>query len=79
MADQVPMCWSLDFNWTLFYTLIRSEISRRFCNTVPQNNGEDELDRSCRKLRSIKKHHGRKEYPRNNKTKESQLDWSHLA
>jgi hypothetical protein len=47
----------------------RSEVSGKFRNVVLENNGEDQLDQSCEKLRSITQSQGGEEYPTYNKKK----------
>ena len=45
-------CWNLD-NWES-----RSDITGKFWNVVLEKDGEDQLDRSCVKWRSIAENHG---------------------
>jgi hypothetical protein len=45
---------------------------------VPERKGADQLDRSCKKCRSITDSQERKTLSKYNKMKESQLDWSHI-
>jgi len=40
----------------------RSEIPGKFCNMILENDGEDKLDRSCEKLRSITKSEAGQQY-----------------
>jgi hypothetical protein len=56
-----------------------SEVPGKFWNVVLEKDREDQLDRSCEKLRRVKKSQGREKYPTNNKKKEGYLDWSHIA
>ena len=41
------LCWKSD------KSVSRSEIPGKFSNVVPEKSGEDQLDRSCEKWRSI--------------------------
>jgi hypothetical protein len=56
-------CWNVDTSES------GSEVSRKFWNVVLEKNGEDQLDRSCEKLRSIAQSQGGEEYPTYNKMK----------
>jgi hypothetical protein len=56
-------CWNVDTSES------RSEVSGEFWNVVLEKNGEDQLDRSCEKLRSITQSQGWEEYPTYNKKK----------
>jgi hypothetical protein len=47
----------------------RSEVSGKFWNVVLEKNGEDQLDRSCEKWRSITQSQGGEEYRTYNKKK----------
>jgi hypothetical protein len=47
----------------------RSEVSGQFWNVVLEKDGEDQLDRSCEKWRSITQSQGGEEYPAYNKKK----------
>jgi len=55
------------------------EISGKFRNVVMEKDGEDHLDLSCEKRRTITKRQGGENYPKNNKEKEVELDWTKLA
>jgi hypothetical protein len=50
------MVMKLDFSES------RLEMPGKFCNTVLENDGEDKLDRSCEKLRSITKSEAGQQY-----------------
>jgi len=50
------MVMKLDFSES------RSEMPGKFCNMVLENDGEDKLDRSCEKLRSITKSEAEQQY-----------------
>ena len=49
----------------------KSKIPWKFWNVVLEKDGEDQLDRSCEKLRTITKSQGGEEYPTINQEKES--------
>ena len=57
-------CWNLDTSES------RSEILGKFLNVVLEKDGEDRLDRSCEKWRSITQSQGEEEFPTYNKRKE---------
>jgi len=44
-----------------------------------EKDGEDHLDLSCEKRRTITKRQGRENYPKNNEKKKVELDWTKLA
>jgi hypothetical protein len=48
----------------------RPEIPGKFSNVVLEKDGEDQLDRSCDKWKSITYSQGGEEYPAYNKKKE---------
>ena len=48
----------------------RTEYILRVLNVVLGKDGEDQLDRSCEKLRSVTQSQGGQEYPTHNKRKE---------
>jgi hypothetical protein len=56
-------CWNVDTSEN------RSEVSGKIWNVVLEKNGEDQLDRSCEKWRSITQIQGGEEYPTYNKKK----------
>jgi hypothetical protein len=56
----------------------RSEIPLKFLNAMLEKDGEDMMDRSCEKWRSVTYGQGRKEYPTYNNKKKVSLDWSQL-
>ena len=60
-------------------TTVGGTYIRNTWKILKRGAGEDQLDRSCEKGRSVTKSEGGEEGPTNNKKKESQLDWSHLA
>jgi len=66
-------CWNLDDCES------RSEIPREFWNVVLEMDGNEQLDRSCEKWRSVTKSQGVEEYPTYSKKKEGSMDWIHLA
>ena len=53
--------------WKLDTSESRSEIIWKFRNVVLEKDGEDPLDRSCEKRKSITKSQGGNEYPTHNK------------
>jgi hypothetical protein len=55
--------------WNLYTSETGSEIPGKFSNVVLEKNGEDQLDRSCEKWRSITQSQGGEEYPTYNKKK----------
>ena len=65
-------CWNLDSSESI------PEITRTFWNVALENDGEDQLDRTCEKWR-ITKPQGGAEQSIYNKTKEDQLYWSHVT
>jgi hypothetical protein len=66
-------CWNVDTSKN------KSKVCGKFWNVVLEKNGEDQLDQSCEKWRSITQSQGGEEYPIYNKKKQGYLDWSHLA
>jgi hypothetical protein len=56
-------CWKVDTSEN------RSEVSGKFWNVVLEKNGEDSLDWSCEKWRSITQSQRGEEYPTYNKKK----------
>jgi hypothetical protein len=58
---------------------MKSEIPEKFWNVVLEKDGDDLLDRSCEKWRSIIMSQRREDYPTINKKKEGWLDWLRLA
>jgi hypothetical protein len=54
-------CWKLDVSGSI------SETAEKFRNVVLEKNGEDQLDRSCEKWRSVTYSQGAEEYPTWNK------------
>jgi len=55
----------------------RSEIPGKFRNVVLEEDGEDHLDRLCKKLICIAKNQVGEKYPTDNKKRRGVLDWSH--
>jgi hypothetical protein len=62
--------WVLQLEHSLDTSESRSEIPGKSWNVELEKDGEDQLDRSCEKWRSITRSQGRKEYPTYNKKKE---------
>ena len=56
-----------------------AEITGKFRNVVLEKEGEDHLDLSCEKWRTVAKNKGGEDYPKNNKKKKVELDWAQLA
>ena len=56
-------CWLLDTSGSRSKTL-------KFWNVVLEKDGENNFDRLCGKLRSIRKSQGGQKYPTNNKKKD---------
>jgi phage FluMu protein Com len=68
-SDAFTSVWKAYVGQTPGTSESKQAIPGKFCNMVLEKDGDDYLDRSCEKLRSVTESRGGEDYPTNNKKK----------